>query len=76
MPRFLEDAGLGLLEILVAEKVMTPAYLVGQLEPYFPRAARLGLRLGGAFPALTERAIPFRIGELIAIARKGERGDA
>jgi len=73
MPRFLEAAGLQVLELREATKVMTPAYLVGQLEPYFPRAARLGRRLAAAVPALADRAIPFRIGELIAIARKAAR---
>jgi len=70
MPRHLRQAGLTLLDLRAAEKVMTPGYLVGQLEPYFPRASRLALRLAGAWPALGQRAIPFRIGEFLAMARK------
>jgi 2-polyprenyl-3-methyl-5-hydroxy-6-metoxy-1,4-benzoquinol methylase len=70
MPRFLREAGLEVLELRGAAKVMTPAYLVGQLEPYFPRAARLGLRVGAAVKPVAERAILFHIGEFIVVARK------
>jgi hypothetical protein len=50
--------------------VMTPAYLLGQLEIYFPRLSRWALGAGRALPGLLERPIPFRIGEFLAIARK------
>jgi 2-polyprenyl-3-methyl-5-hydroxy-6-metoxy-1,4-benzoquinol methylase len=68
--RFLEQAGFSPLEVRPAEKVMTPAYLLGQLELYFPRLARWSLRAGRPFPGLLGRPIPFRIGEFLAIARK------
>jgi len=67
---FLEGAGLRPLELQKAEKVMTPGYLVGQLELYFPRASRLVQRAGAAFPKLMNRPINFRIGEFIAIAQR------
>ena len=70
MGRLLGQAGFDLLEVRGAHKVMTPAYLAGQLEPYFPRLSRAALRLGRAAPGLAGLAIPFRIGEFLALARK------
>ncbi len=68
--RFLEEAGLHMLEVRSAEKVMTTSYLLGQLDIYFPLTSRFLRRVGGAFPKLMGRSIPFRIGEFIALARK------
>jgi cyclopropane fatty-acyl-phospholipid synthase-like methyltransferase len=70
MSGFLERAGLRMLEIRSAQKVMTMNYLLGQLDIYFPRATRLCHLAGNAFPRLMDRSIPFRIGEFIAMARK------
>jgi 2-polyprenyl-3-methyl-5-hydroxy-6-metoxy-1,4-benzoquinol methylase len=74
LSRLLEEAGFEVLEVRGAEKVMTPAYLAGQLEPYFPRLSRALLRLGGALPRLAGMAIPFRIGEFLVMARKRAPG--
>jgi hypothetical protein len=71
--RFLEEAGLHMLEIRSAEKVMTASYLLGQLDIYFPHTTRFLRRAGGAFPKLMNRSIPFHIGEFIALARKWKR---
>ena len=70
MAGFLEKAGLRLLEIRSAEKVMTMSYLLGQLELYFPRAIPLCQRAGSPFPKLMNQPIGFRIGEFMAVARK------
>jgi 2-polyprenyl-3-methyl-5-hydroxy-6-metoxy-1,4-benzoquinol methylase len=70
MARLVDEAGLDLLLVRSAEKVMTPAYLTGQLEPYFPRAAGALLRLGRTAPTLAGLALPFRIGEFLVMARR------
>ncbi len=70
MAGFLESAGLRLLELRSAEKIMTMSYLLGQLEIYLPRAIRIAQRVGRAFPKLLNRPMSFRIGEFIALARK------
>ncbi len=63
-------AGLKTREITTATKVMTPEYLMVQLQRYFPRTMRTGLAVGKALPFLFKRPITFRIGEFLAVAQK------
>jgi SAM-dependent methyltransferase len=70
MPALFAEAGLETLLVEPAVKVMSAAYLLGQLELVFPWATRAGRVLDRIAPGPMRVPIPFRISEMFALARR------
>jgi len=70
MPATFARVGLDTLVVEPAVKVMSLAYLLGQLEVAIPAAARVGRALTHLLPGPMAWPIPFRIGEFLIVGRK------
>jgi len=69
----LERGGYTDIEILPARKILTPDYLVTQIEQYNPFIARAYNALSGVLPAkLRQLPVSINIGEIMAFARSGD----